>query len=282
MKAQYDHTLLSSFYLWFDDRLTRVGEAVETGNSQIFEYYDAIDSPQGFNSFFSPQRQFSANGTGCPSGVFVNGTGISQSSTGMLIDHDQGRILLASGYGTGVEVSGNFVEKEINVYITNDFPEEIVTNQDFVLNGSSETYLQATGENGLRRFTIPAVFVTSNASSNEPFALGGMDETVSKVRAMVVATSNYELDGVMSLFRDSANKSFKLIDYEDFPYGAYWSVKNPPYYYPDLASQSSEWANIKDVNVYKLKDHVQQRLNKGILLGFLDFKISRPRIVDCD
>ena len=38
MKAQFDHILQSSFYLWFDDKLTRVNEAYyEPPAGQVFD-----------------------------------------------------------------------------------------------------------------------------------------------------------------------------------------------------------------------------------------------------
>jgi len=46
MRAQFDQKLLSSFYLWFDDRVVRYGEAVESDISQTF-YYSDNSGPSG-------------------------------------------------------------------------------------------------------------------------------------------------------------------------------------------------------------------------------------------
>lgn len=265
-----------------------MGEAVFTDRSQTFSYSPAIDTPTGFNSFFAPKRQFCANSLSAPSGCFVNGTGVTQNLSGsssMIIDHNQGRVLLNSSYGTGVTVSGNFFEKEVNIYMTNDAPEDIIISNDFIVTGTPRTtYLQSSGELGVRRFVLPATFITYDTSKNEPFAFGGIEDTVNNVRVLVVATNNYEIDGVLSLFKDSAHKSFKIIDYEDYPYGQFWHVKTPPYYYPSLMTgeaANASYAYIERVDAYKIKDSINRKIGKALLFGFLDFRVSSIREVPC-
>lgn len=281
MKTQFGHSLSSSFYLWVDDRITRFAEGVFTGKSQIFSYSSAVDTPSGFNSFFSPKRQFCAGHELSPSGVFVNGTGIEQSATGqkMLIDHDQGRILLDSSFGTSVTVSGNFVEKEINVYESNESQEELIINKDFVIAGDTKTFLETKGQQGQRRYTLPAVFVTDHHAQNKGLCFGGIDETKAVFRVLVVGLNKYQIDGILSLFTDAHHRAFGIIRYEDFPYGPYWYVKEPPYSYPDLISNNTFLAaHIESVTGYKLKDAAQAKLGgRSLFFGFLDFQLKIAR-----
>ena len=113
MRAQFDQKLLSSFYLWFDDRIVRYGEARETGISQNFYYSEnSVDLPANKIAYYSPDRQFVSDGNEVPQGVYIKGGGFGSSykyvpqqpdsATGLIIDHDQGRVILNSSVGTGL------------------------------------------------------------------------------------------------------------------------------------------------------------------------------------
>ena len=91
-------------------------------------------------------------------------------------------------------------------------------------------------------------------SENKPFAFGGLDNTVVNVRAVVVADSNYTLDGVLSIIRDSARTKFSLIDFENFPYGEFSHIKSHPYKYSTLSDSSSAKCFIEEVVASKLTD----------------------------
>ena len=54
MKAQFDNTVMSSFYLWFDHTLLTKGEAF-TNFSSFF--YEADDMYQGYNAYGAPFKQ---------------------------------------------------------------------------------------------------------------------------------------------------------------------------------------------------------------------------------
>ena len=161
MKPQFDHKVLSSFYLWFDDRLTRYGEAVQTGISQQFYYSNLnVDIPSNQVAYYSPDRQFVANGENVPSGVYISGGSFGSSysfvdqngndPTGLLIDFEKGRVVMKEGVGSSLAISGNFDRKTINSYITNETEEELLFNTDFLLaDGDDETFLQSVTGLGL-------------------------------------------------------------------------------------------------------------------------------------
>ena len=72
------------------------------------------------------------------------------------------------------------------------------------------------------------------------------------------------------------------IPYEDFPYGAFFSVKNFPYKYTTLRDAqpciSQNRSLITNVNVSKIvSESMRQKLNKNFLIGFLDFDLSTYR-----
>ena len=141
-----------------------------------------------------------------PSQVTIDGN-VVQDRNGIYIDYNQGRVLVDTGvFGNNknLDIKGTFAYKTINTYITDETEEAVIVNSDFIISPLNQTYLQQNGGFNDKIYTIPAVFLTLANSENHPFAFGGLDRTELNLRAVVVADSNYTLDGVLSLFRDSA------------------------------------------------------------------------------
>lgn len=295
MKPQFDHKVLSSFYLWFDDRVTRYAEAKETGINQQFYYSNnSVDIPSNQVAYYSPDRQFVANGTGVPSGVYISGGSFGSGynlvnqnpsdATGLMIDFDQGRVIMNSDVGTDLAISGNFDRKTVNCYITNESEEELLFNSDFLLaDQNDETFLQSiTGLSSLN-YTVPAAFLSYNSSLNKPFALGGMQDTRSNLRAVIIANDNFTLDATLSLFRDSTEVCVPIIEFEDFPFGEYFHIKSPPYSYEETYKEKmsgSNYAFIEKVSCTKLYDSSSSAMNipRNMRIGFVDFQLSTPRM----
>ena len=305
MKPQFDHRLQSSFYLWVDDRMTRYWEAVESGITQTFHYSSlGVDIPSNQVAYYSPDRQLVGNGLDVPSGVWVSGildnagapmdytfvgqtTGLDPDPTGLMIDFDLGRVVMGTGITTGdatsLSITGGFNRKAFNVYMTNETEEQLLLNSDFIIaDQSDETFLQNVTGLGSPNYTLPAAFVSYNASMNKPFAFGGMQDTRSNIRVVTVSEDNYELDGVLSLFRDSTEVAVPLVAFADFPYGEYFHIKNPPYTYSGLydslmSKDGAKYSFIEKVTCSKLFDRTYSQLSPNLKVGFIDFQISTPR-----
>ena len=284
MKVQFDHELQSSFYLWFDDRVTRVMSGINPDVPMTFEYYaDTNDTPDAFDTYYSPYRQLLANGANVPSGVYINGSLQNQNTTDagqyLLIDYNQGRVILdPNQYGSNLTISGDFSTKDFNVYMTNETEEELLIENTFILSSDSKTQLEKAGDLNIDHYVVPAVFITSSTSENKPFAFGGMDQTIINMRTVVMADSNYGLDAMLSHFRDTKNTMVCNLSYSDFPFGEYFHIKNPPYTYTGLINGKSKHIWIQDVKTSKLYDRNSVlKLSKGIKVGFIDFSLNIVR-----
>ena len=284
MKAAFDHQLLSSFYLWCDDRLSYFAEAYQSPINHTFEYIDSLDVPANYNGFYSPYRQFVSASDKFNVDNFVN---INSSQVfdkdGIYIDYNSGRVLVDTnsrhGSSTSLSIDGEFAYKTVNLYITDDTEESVILNSDFIISPTNQTYLQTNGGFDDKIYTVPAIFITLENSENFPFAMGGLDNTVLYMRAVVVADSNYTLDGILSIFRDSARTNFALIDYEDFPYGEFSHIKSHPYKYQNIIDGASSFVFVDEVKSSKLTDRSRERItsSKDYKIGFLDFTLCKPR-----
>ena len=287
MKSQFDHELLSSFYLWFDDVLVRRNESYiqqTTGISFVQKVAgtseEADDIPPNLDAFYAPFRQLVGEGTDVSSGVYVDGTYVNQGTNGLLIDFNEARVLIDRGVvADGTPITGSFNSKEVNVYITNDSEEELIMNNDFYVDDFGNTYLQNREDLNGKKYTLPAAFISYNRSENDPRALGGLEDTQSRIRVVAIVQDNYTLDGMISMFRDAARETFPLIGYDSFPYGEFFHIKTPPYTYTSLVAQNKSRAQmyIEDVSTSKLFDKTNKSIPIGVRIGFLDFNLSSYR-----
>lgn len=283
MKVGFDHELLSSFYLWCDDRLSYFAEAYQLPQSLTFEYVDSVDVPLQYNGFYSPYRQFvwASDKFSVDNHVEINGSQVNDKN-GIYIDYNNGRVLVDTnvhGASTSLSITGDFAYKTVNLYITDETEENVIMNSDFIIGALNKTYMQSVGGFSDQMYTVPAMFVTLANSTNEPFAFGGLDNTVVNIRSVIVADSNYTLDGVLSIFRDSARCNFSLISFDDFPFGEFHHIKNPPYKYKELSESSTQHCFIDEVRASKLTDRSRERItgSKDYKIGFLDFQVCKPR-----
>ncbi len=287
MKAQFDQTLLSSFYLWFENYLLKdKSEAYSTGNSNTFKYVDFPDVPSSHYGYQGQFRQLvGEHSVDTPnSGFFSNGgfvTGDYDNNGSVFTDYDNGRLIFPSASGTGLTLTANSTIKEVNTYISYDGDLETILHSDFKEAGASAPYqYEQTSELDEQIFFLPACFISLASSDNAEFSFGGAESTESRVRVMILSSDNYIIDSVMSLFRDSARSDFKNVPYESFPYGPFYSIKSFPYTYDGTIDglSSPERTHIDKVTASKVvSEQLRENLNRGISIGFMDFDLSTYR-----
>ena len=114
---------------------------------------------------------------------------------------------------------------------------------------------------------------------NEGFAFGGEDLTKNIIKAVVIADSEYQLDGALSIFADTARKTFSKIPFSGHPSTEYGDIKGGTYNYLTLSdSYSSEIPYfIEDVTVSKFSERAQSKLPGNLKVGFIDFDVSTNR-----
>ena len=282
MKPQYHHELMTSFLLWFDHELLQKGEAYSNKTGTLFSKSDSR-VPSSWTSLQSNHKQWvndsSVSGEvnpiiANPNSILNDGSELNRS--GYIYDYENGRVL-HTGAGTATDATGTFAVKDFNIYLTNDTEEDLIIENKFTLNSR---YGIPTIQ-GLEPYDqmIPAIFLNCEYMRNEGFAFGGEDKTNNSIKAVVLAENEYQLDGSLSIFADSARKSFAKIPFSSHPSTEYGDVKNDSYSYSSLRDtylQSNPYF-IEDVTVSKLSQKPQSSLPGDIKVGFIDFEVSTVR-----
>ena len=302
MKPQFQHTLVTSFFLWFDNHLQKRGEAYKNTTGIFYNMTDdRLDST--YNVYSSPYKQFvfdsglntsviSSQGTAGAkvidriSGQREDGSAfeITRGTSGMKIDYENGRVFFTGDNagnlpGNNLSLSGGFAVKDFNLYVTNQTEEDLVTDK-FKTNDRFGN-LETSGVSPYDQ-VLPAVFLTSESLRNEPIAFGGLDVTRTNVKVVVMTSDLYCLDCVLSLSADARRRSFVQVDFENFPTTEFGDIKSTLYptgysYNQIETDNTSELFHIEDVNVSKLSDRVKKRVNPNIFVGFIDFEIHKYR-----
>ena len=303
MKPQFQHTLVTSFYLWFDNYLQDNGEAYKNKTGIFYNMTDdRLDS--NYNVYSSPYKQFIidsglhtnvVNSQGTEGAIVIDRISgqradgsafeVTRGTSGLKIDYENGRVFFTGDEngelpGNNLSLSGQFGVKDFNVYVTNQTEEDLVVENKFKTNdrfGNLET-------SGVLPYdqVIPAVFITSESINNQPFAFGGLDVTQTNVKAVVMTSDLYCLDCVLSLAADAKKQSFVEVDFDDFPVTEFGDIKTATYptgysYNQIETDNTQELFHIEEVFVSKLSDRVKKKVNPNIFVGFIDFEIHKYR-----
>tara|TARA_R100001460_G_scaffold25427_1_gene51120 strand:- start:7111 stop:7995 length:885 start_codon:yes stop_codon:yes gene_type:complete len=290
MKAQFDQNFLSSFYLWFENRLLNdKSKAYQINLDNAFTSGSFPDIPSSHIAFQGKYRSLVGEyGVDNPNSGFFLGsefiTGNFDKNGGVFTDYENGRLIFPQASGAAIgstALTANSTVKEVNTYITHDTDAQIIIHSDFKDSSTDLPYQYGkTGEFDETTYFLPACFISLASSDNTEFSFGGEEDTRTTVRVMVLSFDNYTLDSVLSLFRDTVREDMTHIPYEDFPYGFSFSIKDFPYDYDNLvAAQSSPVkSHIKRVDASKIvSERIRENLNKNISIGYLDFEFCTYR-----
>ena len=229
MKVNYQNSLTSSFLMFLDNQVLKKGDAYSNVSSL---FYPITGVYKNYYTYAGPYKQIvsdqSIAGATQMSGVYLNGTFTVPGQNGLVaINHYDGQVIFSSNKN-GSTISGNYSIKDFNVYLTDK-------SEDYIL---FYTKIEPKSRKGIEprgletnEITYPAIFLSLNSSSNDPFAFGGVDMTKSYFRAVVMADSMFNLDAVCGILRDSSHNFFKFVDNNDLKLNAMTAYTGSPFSY---------------------------------------------------
>ena len=155
--------------------------------------------------------------------------------------------------------AGDYAVKDFNIYLTNKTDQELLFETKVEIKPKT-----TTNPTGLETDTItyPAIFLKNLGGRNEPFAMGGIDETITSVRAIILADSQFNLDAACSILKDKVRTNIQLVEENDYPFNALGGYKSSVYNYTGLAADSSSHVFINDVYVSQFNvDYISEIKN---------------------
>jgi len=279
MKPQFQHELTTSFMLWADNFICNKAEAFQNYTSPLYPMSTDDQLGDGFVAYSSPHKQWvfdsSVDGAQVPSGIYNNETFINRGDDGLIIDFDDGRVILDASFGgANNNLSGSYSVKEFNWYITNQTEEELIVESKFDSNGRFKQELSGIAPH---KQVVPAIFVNPEVVENEPFAFGGEDKTTTNIRCVVFAENSYQLDGALSVFADSKNEVFSKLNFSDYLLTEYGDITGT-FNYIDLATRERRpLFHVEEARVSKLSDRVSKNIDPSLFVGFIDLEVTNLR-----
>lgn len=155
---------------------------------------------------------------------------------------------------------------------------------DRLYNGNINIKYPLTGLYG-NQYAAPLIMVTNARGVNEPWALGGMENTTNIVRCFIISNDNYLQEGANSLLQDAAHSYISLAPITAAPLTnvnmvATGTLKTPGWSYQNnIANVYPCGQGLYLKNVYALKLSETQNNNATFMLSIVDIDLEKPRFV---
>jgi len=283
MKGQFDHQVMQSFLLWFDNALLLEGEAYTNTSGQYYDIYDQYDDHY---SYALPYKQIVSDHsvTGAldyiPTGVYLGGNFITPSGSPgpdaydafRDIDYSNGTVNFVSGQSD--TITSVYSVKDFSTYLSSETEEKLLFETKYKL---SSDVIQSVSGLAPKEVTYPVAFVLNKGSRNEGFTFAGMDQTIMDIRVLVLADSQFDLDGVGSIFRDKVQTHVAMLKASENPFNVFGGYKNyVPFNYTGVINSKGviDRLYINEVAVSstdRLGSEVSNN-NPDIFFGIIDFE----------
>jgi len=265
MKAQYENKVISSSLLWMDHTISSIGSGY-TNHSSLF--YDVGSQWYGYYAYGLPYKQVLSDHSTQPNaptdpnvmtGIYVDGQFTTPGNNNLIdIDYSNGHVYFDADQ-TGKTLSGNYAVKDFNIYLTNK------TDQSLLFETKVEVKPKtSTNPTGLETdvITYPAIFIKNLGGKNEPWAFGGIDETITNMRSIILADSQFNLDAACSILKDRVRTKIQLIEENNYPFNTLGGYKSSVYNYTGLAAASTGHVWVNDVYVSQFNvDYISEIKN---------------------
>ena len=265
----------TSFLLYLENQLLQAG-FYSNYSGELFAIKNNRASPK--STWASNQGGFvydsSISGASVPPQIVSNGVPLLSGQSGLSVDYLNGRIS-SSMSGTS-PISGQFSFRKMPVYIVPEVSKDLV----FQTRWRGKLGEWEVPEKGLamNERVAPCVFLTFTHSVNEPFQLGGMDETIRTARAVILTDNGSDLTTVEEIFTDMARRNFMVINQ---PFGFGNDFRNGVFNYSSMVEETfsySRMVNIQESYFNRFGAAAEANFNRNAVLGFAEVVMSIPRM----
>jgi len=270
MIIDFDNKVISSFLMAVDHEILNKGSGF-TNTTGFF--YPATGSIAGLNLYTTPYKQLvqdsSISGVTIPTGLWVNGSFLQPGTSGFYsFNIEEGQALFT---GRPAIVSGSFSVKDFSVYLTNEPEERLLFETKYYLRGQISQTPTGLFQNAQ---TFPVIYIKPAGGENEPFCLGGVDNNKMRLRAIIIAETEFQMNAVVGILKRMAHRYFKIIEPTGVPLNALGGYTGISFNYTGLAAgyinQTYIW-NVKALTLMGVRQF--NEVNPKAFPAFVDFEL---------
>jgi hypothetical protein len=227
----------------------------------------------GYYAYSTPFRQLvndtAVSGANVMSGVYLNGNFVTIGQSGLsMINHDLGTAYFNTALPSNTVVSGRYAIKDFSVQYTNQLEYKLLFETKYVTNSKFNQVLSGLAADVK---TCPAIFLKPKVTENLPFSFGGLDDNSFKIRAVLIADSEFQRIVACNVLKNLNLQTFRIASSTPFDYlGNYTGLV---YNYNTLSFISGYESLITEVKVIDvpLKGEFE---NIGKSIAMVDFAVS--------
>lgn len=287
MKEQFSNQIYDSFLYYLDHKLIKNGSGF-LNKSELF--YPINTQYSNYATYSAPFNQFiidsSVSGPNLMSGVYLGNTFITKGASGLHeIDYLNGKVLFSGAVND--TVSGNYAIKEFNIKPATVPDSHILFEGNYLNRLKTDGFI--TGLN-YDQVDYPAIYVRNEGVKNYPFAFGGENKTVSKIRCLVLSDNAFNLDAALSLMADLKDDYIGILNQNERPFNLYGGmVSGNSYNYTGIVAnkiQNGESAYIDNVMTASFNSNAYsqeiKKMNPEVFSAIVDFEICKERFTKVD
>lgn len=270
MVIQLNNKLISNLSLLIDHELLLRGQAY-TNTSSLF--YPITGALYGLNAYATPYRQLvndaSITSATQMTGIYVSGIFIQPGQSGLVSLNIQEGLAYFSGRPTSV--SGNYSLKDFSIYLTTEPEEKLLFETKFNL---KQKYPQTITGLNINAQTYPVIFLKPLNIENVPFCIGGTDNKIFRIRAIVLGESEFQTLAACNILENLANKQYSVINVTGLPFDSIGGYTGVSYNYNTYSTASTEKTFVSKVRTSILTNTKQvNSLNPAIFPAFIDIEL---------
>jgi hypothetical protein len=224
---------------YYENKIQDNGTAYTNVNSK---FYATSGDINGLHAYAAPFKPFvsdhSITNATKISGVYIGNTFHGLGAGGLTgINFAEGLIYL-TGAATGT-ISGSYAVQDFFVTTTSRPEDELLFERKYQIRPKTPSQ---SGIAGLlpSEYTVPVIFFKHDKSHNEEFAFGGTEDTRSIINCIIIADSQFLLDGAVSIIRDTTRDVIPEIPQNEFPMNMLGSYMNGnTYNYTNLSTNKT-------------------------------------------
>lgn len=285
-----DHLLNSSMLLWVTNTIENRGQSFNNASGWFYDTQEVFAGRFSYSLPFQPLVADSsiANAT-IMSGIYLDNTFITTGVSGLTgINYSKGTVYFNSGITYSnvpahTRLSGNFSVSEFSYKLTNEPEENLLFETKYSL--KPKTYQTLTGL-GPSDTTFPIIYIKPFETHAKEFAMGGTEDVTNNYRLIILADSQFLLDGAICLIRDRIRSVIPLLTgVSEMPFNAYGGFSGPIYNYNTTFTgkfstvNSAFLTNVRTTRLGGTSMKELREINPFVFVGIVDCDVSTYRRV---